>query len=184
MTTPVNYLSIVSLILCCLPLWGCGNITKIQDCQKYELAMAKAANIPNIQTAKATDKKSFVALLNAIADNQQKMGEIINSVPLKDAKLQEIQKQTFIASNELANDFRKQTASIAALPGEPSLDEIRAAIKLNSQFQNNWVKSNDKYLDYCLKHSVFNLEQRPLLPQNNTNDIDASSQFGLTNRKN
>jgi filamentous hemagglutinin family protein len=28
--------------------------------------------------------------------------------------------------------------------------------------------------------SIFNLEQRPSLPPNNTNDIDASSQFGLT----
>jgi hypothetical protein len=144
-----KYSSIVFLFLCCLPLWGCNNSTKVQDCQKYELAIAESAKINPRETTQATDKQSFVASLNAIADNQQRMGEITNAVKLQDIKLQEIQKQSFIASNELANDFRQQAASIAALPEEANIEQLRAAIKRNPQLQHNWVESNNRYLEYC-----------------------------------
>ncbi|AUS99534.1 filamentous hemagglutinin [Nostoc sp. CENA543] len=115
---------------------------------------------------------------NIIRLNQGKITAETNAgaganIRLEDVKLLLLQNQSLISAQAF-NNANGGNITIDAPDGF-----IVATAKQNNDIVANAFQGRGGNININAQ-SIFNLEQRPSLPLNNTNDIDASSQFGLT----
>jgi large exoprotein involved in heme utilization and adhesion len=121
---------------------------------------------------------NLTAKANIIRLNQGKLTAETNAgaganIRLEDVKLLLLQNQSLISAQAF-NNGNGGNITIDAPDGF-----IVATTNQNNDIVANAFQGRGGNININAR-SIFNLEQRPSLPPNNTNDIDASSQFGLT----
>ncbi|UKP00494.1 two-partner secretion domain-containing protein [Nostoc sp. UHCC 0870] len=121
---------------------------------------------------------NLTATANIIRLNQGKLTAETNAgaganIRLEDVKLLVLQNQSLISAQAF-NNGNGGNITIDAPDGF-----IVATANQNNDIVANAFQGRGGNININAR-SIFNLEQRPSLPPNNTNDIDASSQFGLT----
>jgi filamentous hemagglutinin family protein len=121
---------------------------------------------------------NLTARANIIRLNQGKLTAETNAgaganIRLEDVKLLLLQNQSLISAQAF-NNANGGNITIDAPDGF-----IVATNNQNNDIVANAFQGRGGNININAR-SIFNLEQRPSLPPNNTNDIDASSQFGLT----
>ncbi|HIK03540.1 MAG TPA: S-layer family protein [Trichormus sp. M33_DOE_039] len=121
---------------------------------------------------------NLIARANTIQLNQGKLTAETNAgaganIRLEDLKLLVLQNQSLISAQAF-NNANGGNITIDAPDGF-----IVATTNQNNDIVANAFQGQGGNININAR-SIFNLEQRPSTPPNNTNDIDASSQFGLT----
>jgi hypothetical protein len=149
------YLSMVTLISNIFLLQSCSNLQKFSDCRKYKEAIAKAANAPLAKTpTPPKTKQEYIAGFRAIADMQEKMGEILAQIKLEDPKSQEFQKRSVATNQVFVEVFREQAQAIANLDKEKldpkDIEAISRQFQVKrSEAHGNWMAVGDEWFKYC-----------------------------------
>ncbi|MGH1394394.1 MAG: hypothetical protein ACRAVC_10210, partial [Trichormus sp.] len=141
----------------------------------FKVSDGAVVTVSSIGTGEAGN---LTARANIIRLNQGKITAETNAgaganIKLENIKLLLLQNQSLISAQAF-NNANGGNITIDAPDGF-----IVATANQNNDIVANAFQGGGGNININAQ-SIFNLEQRPSIPLNNTNDIDASSQFGLT----